>query len=356
MLADIMAWTFPSIMTRSGMRRPALNLALQGGGAHGAFTWGVLDALLESERFDFAAISGSSAGAINAALLACGSSQGGPGGARAALERFWTALGSHIPFEWLTMGLGDDLAFNPLARMMLRFSQWFAPHEFNPLDHNPLRRLLQEQIDFDALRAGGPRLAIAATHVNSGRLKVFGNESLSVDVLLASACLPTLHHTVVIDGEPYWDGGYSANPALLPLLADRRSAADTLLVLLAPRQYARMPHGAAQIGERAMDIAFQAPFLRELQILDELKSSTDGRWWPRTGIDRRIAAARWHLVDGAPALAQLHGETRMIAHLPFLLRLRDAGRTAAQAWLAEDAANVGRRSGIRLGALAQGTS
>ena len=119
---------------------------------------------------------------------------------------------------------------------------------------------------------------------------------------------------------------------------------------------ARMPHGAAQIGERAMDIAFQAPFLRELQILDELKSSTDGRWWPRTGIYRRIAAARWHLVDGAPALAQLHGETRMIAHLPFLLRLRDAGRTAAQAWLAEDAANVGRRSGIRLGALAQGTS
>lgn len=355
MLAGIMAWTLPSITPRSAKHRLALNLALQGGGAHGAFTWGVLDALLENDRFTFAAISGSSAGAINATLLAHGLLQAGPEGARAALDRFWQALGAHIPFEWLTVGMGDSLAFNPLARLMLRFTQWFSPHELNPLGHNPLRELLDQQIDFAALRAGGPRLAIAATHVNSGRLKVFDNESLSVEALLASACLPTLHHTVIVDGEPYWDGGYSANPALMPLLADRRCAIDTLLVLLAPRQHARAPHGAAQIGERAMDIAFQAPFLRELQILDDLKSSADGRWWPRTGIDRRIACARWHLVDGAPALAQLHGETRLIAHLPFLMHLRDAGRAAAQTWLSGDAANVGRRSGISLGGLAQGT-
>ncbi|MGE0807374.1 MAG: patatin-like phospholipase family protein, partial [Burkholderiaceae bacterium] len=211
------------------------------------------------------------------------------------------------------------------------------------------------QIDFDALRAGGgPRLAIAATHVNSGRLKVFGSESLNVEVLLASACLPTLHHAVVIDGEPYWDGGYSANPALMPLLADRRCAADTLLVLLAPRRYAHTPRSAAQIGERAMDIAFQAPFLRELQILDELKSSTGRRWLPRTGIDRRIAQARWHLIDGAPVLAALRAETRLIAHGPFLLHLRDAGRAALQTWLREDAAQVGHRSSVQLGALAQG--
>lgn len=338
-------------------RRPALNLALQGGGAHGAFTWGVLDALLEADRFDIAGASGTSAGAINAVLLAHGLHHGGAAGARTALDGFWTALGGSIPFEWLTVGEDDALAFNPLARLMMRFSKMFAPHELNPTGRNPLRDLLLQQVDFAALQASSsPRLAIAATHANSGRLRVFDNAALTVDALLASTCLPTLHHTVMVDGEPYWDGGYSANPALMPLLADTRCARDTLVVLLASRGHTKTPRKTTEIAERAMDIAFQAPLLRELELLDALQAEARGRWWPTTGLQGRIAQARWHLVDGAPVLAALRGETRLIAHLPFLLRLRDAGRAAAQIWMAEAGDQVGRQGSVDLRTIARGAA
>lgn len=348
--ASGMNWTSPL-----RPRRPPLNLALQGGGAHGAFTWGVLDALLEAERFEIVGISGTSAGAINGVLLAHGLVQGGPPAARAALEQFWSAVGAKVPFEWLTVGEDDTLGFNPLARLMMRLAKLFAPHELNPLGHNPLRELLNEHVDFAALRGdAAPRLAIAATHVDSGRLRIFDNAAMDIDAVLASTCLPTLHHTVVVDGEAYWDGGYSANPALMPLLAEPRCAHDTLVVLLTPRHYAQAPHSAAEIAERAMDIAFQAPFLRELELLDTLQAQARERWWPRLGQDRRMANARWHLVDGAPTLATLRGETRLIAHLPFLQRLRDAGRLAAQAWLADAAEHVGTRGGVTLRGLAEG--
>jgi NTE family protein len=343
-------------MPFSPSRRPALNLALQGGGAHGAFTWGVLDALLEADRFDIAGISGTSAGAVNGVLLAHGLMQGGPEVARAALESFWNDVGARIPFEWLTMGEDDELAFNPLARWMMRASRLFAPTTLNPTGRNPLRELLGEQIDFEALRhRNSPRLAIAATHANSGRLKVFDNRTISLDAVMASTCLPTLHHAVEIDGEPYWDGGYSANPALMPLLSDEHTACDTLVVLLASREHTQTPRTTAEIAERAMDIAFQAPLLRELDLLDALQAQSRGRWWLATGLQRRIAQARWHLVDGAPSLSALRGETRMIAHGPFLRRLCEAGRTAAQAWLAQDGPMVGKRSSVVLRSLAYGT-
>lgn len=336
--------------------RPALNLALQGGGAHGAFTWGVLEALLEADRFQLSALSGSSAGAMNAVVLAQGLLDGGPEGARAALERFWTAIGSHLPFEWLTSGQDDALTLSPAARLLMRWTQAFAPHQLNPLDRNPLRDVLAAQVDFERLRSDtrGPRLKIAATQVNSGRLTVFERHQISLEALLASVCLPTLHHTVMVDGEPYWDGGYSANPALFPLLADAGCATDTLLVLLAPRSHATTPRSAAEIRERAMDIAFQAPFLRELSLLHEMQAALQPPAWWRRGLPARLARARWHLVDGQATLAALHGETRLIAHLPFLQRLRDAGRAEAQAWLAGGAGRVGRSGGVNLAQVATG--
>lgn len=347
-MLDHMAWNPLTAVRRP--ERPPINLALQGGGAHGAFTWGVLDALLEADRFTIAGLSGTSAGAMNAVVLAHGLRVGGAAGAREALARFWTELGSGLPFDWLVVGAEDSLRLSPVARMVMRWSQAFAPHQLNPLGHDPLRELLAAQVDFDALRrhADGPRLAIAATQARSGRLKVFDNERLGIDAVLASACLPTLHQTVLIDGEPYWDGGYSANPALFPLLTDTRCATDTLMVLLAPRCMPQVPRKATEIRERAVEIAFQAAFLRELDGLQALQADAPPRWWPGGRLQRRIAQARWHLVDGAPVLAALAGETRLIAHRPFLERLRDAGRDAAHAWMAAHGDAVGRTSSITL--------
>jgi NTE family protein len=331
-------------------KQRSLNLALQGGGAHGAFTWGVLDALLEHGGFDIAAVSGASAGSMNAIALAQGLMAGGPQGARDALARFWRAVGTHLPFEWLTVGHDDTLALAPAARLAMQWTQQlFAPPQFNPLDLNPLRSILQEQIDFDGLRRHGRSpLYIATTHANSGRLRLFEREELSVDVLLASACLPTLHHTVFIEGEPYWDGGYAANPALFPLLWNRGSAHDTLMVLLVPLAYTRTPRTAAEIRERAVDIAFNSTFLREVRTLCDAQAQVRGTWLPLGRMERRVALARWHLIDGQSTLSALHAETRMIAHLPFLERLRDAGRVQAQRWLEAHAAQVGRQSSVDL--------
>ncbi len=204
---------------QSSAREAPLSLALQGGGAHGAFTWGVLDELLAHGAHPIRAISGTSAGALNAAVLAHGWLDGGADGARAALAGFWTAVGTRLPFEWFTTGAGDAIGLTPAARAMLRWARHLSPYQLNPMDLNPLRELLAEHVDFERLRRSSiVRLFIAATHANSGRLRVFRTREASVEAVLASACLPTLHHAIEIDGQPYWDGAYSANPALFPLI------------------------------------------------------------------------------------------------------------------------------------------
>ena len=217
-------------MARS-TKRPAkaavrvLNLALQGGGAHGAFTWGVLDRLLEQEGLVIEGISGTSAGAMNAAVLAQGYCSGGPDGARSALDHFWRRIGEigwisplkGGPLDWIARAWGIEpspsyFAFDAATRLL-------SPYQFNPLNWNPLRKLLAEQLDFDLLaRACSVQLFISATNVRSGKNRVFDHTELSVDVLLASACLPFLFQAVEIDGEAYWDGGYMGNPAIYPLI------------------------------------------------------------------------------------------------------------------------------------------
>ena len=188
---------------------PTLNLALQGGGAHGALTWGVLDALLEDGRLRFDGVSGTSAGAMNAVVLAQGLMSGGNEGAREALRNFWTAVASSLPFEGAVPtadGLGFRLA--PAMRLMLQWTHYLSPEQLNPFDHNPLRDVLKAQIDFDQLRIRSPvKLFIAATEANSGQLRLFQNPDIGLDALLASACLPRLHRSVLIDGQPHWDGG-----------------------------------------------------------------------------------------------------------------------------------------------------
>ncbi len=338
-----------SLMPR--FTRPSLGLALQGGGAHGAFTWGVLDRLLETGRFDITAISGTSAGAMNAIALADGWRRGGVDGARDGLSRFWTAIGKRVPFDLLTSGPAASPGFNAAGRALMHWTRLLSPYQFNPLGTNPLREVLQEQIDFDGLRTASPiDLYIAATHANTGRLRLFEARELSVDAALASACLPTMHHAVVIDGEPYWDGGYSANPALFPLV--RSSVDELLIVSLTPLHYARTPVSADEIQARALEFAFNATFLREARTLAEACAESRRSTWPFIGaLERRLRRLHLHLIDAHEELGEMAGETRLIAHLPFLENLRDLGRTRAERWLTDNAGDVGERSSIDLAAL-----
>ncbi|MEX8518473.1 MAG: patatin-like phospholipase family protein [Leptothrix sp. (in: b-proteobacteria)] len=328
--------------------QPRLSLALQGGGAHGAYTWGVLDALLEADRYQFDAISGTSAGAMNAIVMAQGLMAGGPQGARAALTRFWLSVAGKVPFEWFSAGDEAEPSLSPAARVMLQWAQFLSPAQLNPLGLNPLRELLAEQVDFERLRRHSPvQLSIAATQANTGRLRLFGNAELSVDVALASACLPTLHHAVVIDGEPYWDGGYSANPALFPLTEAGR-ADDVLIVMLSPLVHGPTPVSANEIRTRAVEIAFTSPFLREAQLLGAACAEARQSLLRLGSLERRLARLRWHLIDAQDALGHLPTETKLIARKAFLERLCALGRARAQDWLARSGDAVGARASIDL--------
>lgn len=330
--------------------RIPISLALQGGGAHGAFTWGVLDALLEDGRFPVTAISASSAGAMNAVALAHGLARGGPDAAREALAQFWRAVGTSVSFEGLLVGSTDSPGFAPAARLFMHWARLLSPLQLNPLGLNPLRDLLAAQIDFERLRhADAIRLFVAATHANSGRLRLFGNADLSADAVLASACLPALQHAVMIDGEPYWDGGYCANPALFPLVRD--GVPDLLIVMLSPLVYAAVPTSADEIRLRALEFTFNASFLREATLLAESCATARRSMWPFGRLERRLVRLRTHLIDSEEVLSGLTQESRLIAHLPFLESLRDLGRDRAQRWLASAAAQVGRGSSADLAQL-----
>jgi NTE family protein len=326
-----------------GRRPPPLSLALQGGGAHGAFTWGVLDALLE-RGVNIAALSGASAGAMNAVACAHGLATNGPDGARAALQAIWHAVADHMPPLWHLPGDPPSLA--PAGRALLAWSRWLAPAQLNPMDVNPLRSVLAAQIDFERLRnTSDPALFIAATEAETARLRLFRRDVLTLEAILASACLPALAHPVVIDGQALWDGAFSANPALWPLVREV-AADDLMLVTLAPLTPVALPADAAGITARTLDIAFLAPFMREARWLAEAQADALHGGWirPRTGLDRRLARLRWHLLDADDALAHLPGETRLLPEWEFLQRLRDRGRERVDQWWNEHHDRLGRDS------------
>jgi NTE family protein len=331
-----------------------INLALQGGGAHGAFTWGVLDALLEDDRFNFEGVSGTSAGSMNAVCLAQGLMTGGREGARAALNRFWSAVAQSSPFA----PGGDGSSLSPAAKAMLQWADHLSPEQMNPFDLNPLRDIITAQIDFEELRRHSPvKLFIAATHANSGKVRIFHNAELSVDALLASACLPTVHRSIVIDGEPYWDGGYSANPAVFPLFY-QCTAADILLVLLTPLHYEETPESAQDIKLRLRELAFNSTFLREMRMFAHLREQigqNERRWLPRwlqrSRLEQRAKDIRFHAITADELLKTLSPDSKLVVNLPFFERLRDSGREHAQAWLEMHRTALGRKSTLDLAAL-----
>ena len=335
-------------------RQPsAINLALQGGGAHGAFTWGVLDALLEDGRLRLDGVSGTSAGAMNAVMLAQGLMVGGNEGAREALRAFWTAVAGSSPFEVAVPspdGKGVQLA--PAMRLMLQWTHYFSPDQLNPFDLNPLRDILLKQVDFERLRAESPvKLFIATTNANTGKLRLFRNPELHADAVLASACLPTMHRSVMIDGEPYWDGGYAANPAVFPLFHECQ-ARDIVLVMLSPLKHSASPKSATDIKNRMMELAFNATFLREMRMFAHLRDSLMGTsWWRRGFLERRLINTHFHIIEASQVMSELSTESKAAAHMRFFEMLFALGRDHGSTWLQAHHGDIGHRSSVDLGKL-----
>lgn len=327
-------------------RKQRLNLALEGGGAHGAFTWGVLDRLLEEEAIDVGWISGTSAGAVNAVALAAGLAEGGRPAARAKLRAVWEAVAK--------AGVPDLLRNNPWlasfskSNAVAQMASLFSPYDFNPLGFDPFRKLLEAHIDFALLRtSAGPELLIAATDVSTGLPRLFRRREMSVLCVLASACLPTIHHAVTIDGHAYWDGGFSANPDLVTL-GRESPCGDTLIVKLNGIDKPGVPTTAREITARINQITFNQPMLRDIQVIETVRAHYR-RW---SGLahaaDARLARHRFHLIDAGRFTSALAPESKGKPELELLLYLHGAGRSETEKWLARSRTDIGRRSTVDL--------
>jgi NTE family protein len=305
---------------RKGFR---LSLALQGGGSFGAFTWGVLDRLLEEKDVSFDAVSGASAGAINAVILSSGIARGGASGGREALAQFWQQASQAAPGHGASRN-SPGLALDLSTRLM-------SPYQFNPLDFNPLRALLGE-VDFEALRKDPPlRLLIGATRVSDGRLRIFREHQITRDIVLASACLPLLQHAVTIDGEAYWDGGYAANPPILPLVTASR-ASDVLVVQIIPTEGEELPRTSPQIIRRLNQMTFNNSLLHDLDTLASMMELAKGRGGEGR-LSRKLQRLNLHRLSAEDAVPDLREMSAFNLDWDFLIRLRDAGRAAAADWL-----------------------
>lgn len=325
-----------------------ISLGLQGGGSYAAFGWGVLDRLLEDERFDITAISGTSGGAINASVLADGFSQGGGReGARQALDRFWRALGSaaifsllrRTPFDFL-VGAGS-IQMSPTYHLMQVMSA-ILPPQMTPVSMNPLYGLLSSLIDFDRVRSCEEiRLFVPATNVRTGKAKIFAREELDARKLAASACLPQIFAAVEIDGEAYWDGSFVGNPALSPLV-DRGNASDILILQNNPVARSRLPCTAADVVNRASEIAFNVSFVREVSALQHVGALVDEEYAEQT----HATGVRLHMISGNATLSNLDISSKFNLEWPFILQLHTAGRNAADNWLEANGGQIGIRSTI----------
>lgn len=326
-----------------------ISLALQGGGAHGAFEWGVIDRLLERGAIEIKAISGASAGAMNAVAVAAGLIEGGVDGARAKLESFWRAVSqSGAPlFGGNVLGSfgANWMENNPAYRYLESLSATVSPYDFNPLNYNPLQDILRSQIDFKAIREqSAVDLFISATAVRTCEAKVFRAKELTPEHVMASACLPAVFQAVNIDGEAYWDGGYLANPPIWPL-AEGKSR-DVLLVLLNPFVAKTTPKTASDIASRIDEIAFNAPLVAELRVVAAVHALID-KGVLKTGSGYQLL--RFHMIDADGRLSDLRLSSKFNVDWTFLNDLKKRGQAAADEWLKADFAQVGAQSTVDLG-------
>ncbi len=325
-----------------------VNLALQGGGSHGAFSWGVVDRLLDDERISIEGISATSAGAMNATVMAYGLTIGGRAGAKRVLAEFWRAV-------------SDTMAWSPLQPSPLgRLMNWqsaekspaflffdmltrvMSPYQLNPLNYNPLRDVLDRTIDFERLRKDSAiKLFLCATNVRTGKVKIFQNHELSASAVLASSCLPLLFQAIEIDGEAYWDGGYMGNPAIYPLIYNCKSA-DVVVVHINPIERNEVPQTAGDILNRLNEISFNSSLMREMRAISFVHKLIDSG---AVG-NNKMKNVLMHAIEAETFMSELGAASKFNADWTFLTHLRDTGRTCAEEWLAANYDNLGVRTSI----------
>jgi NTE family protein len=343
------AETSGAAMTKSPRQARTMNLALQGGGAHGAFTWGVLDRLLDEPNLSFEGVVATSAGAMNASVLAYGLVEGGRRGAQKALANFWRRVSHASAFSPLQPSLLDrltgsrSLENSPAFMMFDMVTRLMSPYQFNPLNFNPLKGVLEQSIDLNAVRKArcSLKLNICATNVRTGKVKVFTNDELSIDAIMASACLPFLFQAVEIDGEAYWDGGYMGNPAIFPLIYSCDTP-DVLIVHINPIERAELPRSAIEILNRINEISFNSSLLREMRAIAFVTKLVDSE----AGKSLDLKRVYVHGVSDDEAMKKLGVSSKLNADWGALTDLRDRGRERADEWLESNYDHIGMRSTV----------
>jgi NTE family protein len=326
-----------------------VNLALQGGGAHGAFAWGVLDRLLEEERLEFEGLTATSAGAMNAVVLAHGLMTGGRDGAKKALAAFWRRVSDRAAFaptqpHPLGLLFGDWSAPSPGHFAFEMMTRLVSPYQFNPLNLNPLLDVLRESVDFEGLRRYCPiRLFVSATNVRTGKIRIFRSEEISAQATMASACLPFLFQAVEIDGEAYWDGGYMGNPAIFPLIYNCASG-DVVVIHINPIVRDEVPTDATEILNRVNEVSFNSSLMREMRAIAFVSEMIDKGQIVHRPMKRMLI----HAIDASETMRELSVHTKLTPAWPFLVWLHDIGRATADRWIAETYDKLGVETSIDL--------
>ena len=329
--------------------RHDINLALQGGGAHGAFAWGVLDRLLEEERLSFEGVSATSAGAMNAAVLAQGLIDGDRAAAKELLREFWKTVSGlaflspvrSTPFDKLLESVG---ALPPSQLYLDLITRVMSPYQFNPLNLNPLKEILCRFVDFPRLAADCPlKLFLSATNVRTGKIRVFESTDVTADTVMASACLPFIFQAVEIDGEAYWDGGYMGNPAIFPLIYECESR-DVLLVHINPISRRNVPMDAVSILDRVNEISFNASLMREMRAIAFVSDLIDRSQL----VDRDMKRMLIHAISAEESLEGLSMHSKLVPEWDLISRLHNLGRDHATAWLGDHFDSLGRTSTVDL--------
>ncbi len=340
--------------TRGPGRRNAnhkgINIALQGGGAHGAFTWGVLDKLFEDDRLWIDAISGTSAGAMNTVVAAHGMHENGAIGAREKLREFWTEVSRAAQFSpmqrspWAKATGSWSLESSPGYHWMNFAQRVASPYDLNPFQFNPLRDVLDRVVDFDRVqRCTDMGVFISATNVETGRVKVFERQEITLDSAMASGCLPFLFQAVEIDGVPYWDGGYMGNPPLSPFFHNSPSD-DILIIQINPVARPGTPKTAADIQNRVNEITFNSAMLHELRSIDFVRRLLDAGQLD----EDKYRRMNIHVLELCPQVAKLDASSKLNAERAFFEFLFETGRKIAAEWMEKNFEHLGQRSTVNL--------